>query len=143
MTSFEKLRSKFRTANKRVDAAFTRYKLALSKLYLPLGNGEIVSLYDICVKHTGRIENATEISWTFYRKTRSGQFYEKPQPRRDGFSERAWDNYRRVYELVGQDWLDLRDMEHAIDVAVNKREILLSELEDAGINPYADAELWN
>ena len=85
---------------------------------------------------------ATDLSWVFYRKRGGGKFYEKPQPIREGFSKPAWDNYLQAYRLVGQDYLDLRKLEYAIDSAVTERERLLSELEDAGIDPYVEKELW-
>lgn len=149
------LKSAFKKANRSVNRAIARYTDFIFPLYMPWGNeGEVASVYMACVKQVKYVDNkgktryseqlrdyATELSWTFYRK-RGGKFYEKPQPMREGFSQEAWDNYRQVYQLVGQDYLDLRKLEWAIDAAVDERERLLSELEDAGINPYDDAELW-
>ena len=153
--STAKLRKQFKAANKRVDKAIARYKKALFPLYMPYyegarqsdmsgRDGKFADVYLTCLRSDGSIRDyATDLSWTFYRRGRGGKFYEKPQPKREGFSERAWDNYTQAYQLVGQDYLDLRKLEVAIDAAVDEREILLSELESRGVNPYADAELWN
>ena len=141
--TIKQLRAAFKRANKRVDKTVARYERYISKLYMPLKTGEIVNVYDKCYRGTYFIpEPATQLSWEFYRRGRNGEFYEKPQPKREGFTERAWDNYRQAYQLVGDDWLTLRDMEHAIDKAVDEREKLLAEFENTGLNPWTDDDLW-
>ena len=150
------LKTALKKANRRVHKAITRYTDFILPLYMPWGNeGEVASVYMACVKQVKYVDDkgkmhyseqlrdyATDLSWVFYRKRGGGKFYEKPQPIREGFSKPAWDNYLQAYRLVGQDYLDLRKLEYAIDSAVTERERLLSELEDAGIDPYVEKELW-
>ena len=142
-TTITTLKKQLKAANRRVDKAIDRYRIFASKLFMPWGD-RIVNVADIVFHRNGSIENATDLSWTFYRRGRGGKFYEKPQPNpnREGFTERAWDNFRKVYQLVGQDYLDLCKLEAAIDKATDERERLLSELEAAGVNPYKEKDLW-
>lgn len=140
-TTIKRLRKLFKKAAKRADKAIDSYAKFTGKLYMPYGN-EIVNVGKICFKHNDHFENATDLSWTFYRRGRGGKFYEKPQSKREGFSERAWDNYRQAYQLVGQDYLDLCKLEYAIDVAIYECESLLGELEKLGVDVYNDADLW-
>lgn len=145
-TTIKGLKTALKKANKRVDKSIERYKKALLPLYLKINDNAVpryVSAYDNSVIQ-GRVANfATESTWAFYRRGRDGKFYEKPQPKPlEGFLQEVWDNYRQVYQLVGQDYLDLRKLENAIDAAVNEREKLLWQLEDLGVDVYNDAELW-
>lgn len=134
------LKTALKKANQRVDKAFARYKKALLPLYLQINDNaapRYVSAYDNSVIQ-GRVANfATNYSWTFYRRGRGGKFYEKER-----YAGRKWDAYKRAYQPVGQDYLDLCKSEAAIDAAVSAREKILSELEKAGVNPYVDQELW-
>lgn len=142
----DKLRKQFKAANRRVDKAFTRYKKALLPLYIQINDNaapRYVSAYDNSVIQ-GRVANfATDYSWTFYRRGRGGKFYEKQQPKpSDQWTQELWEDYAKGQQLVGQDYLDLLKLETAIDTAVDERERLLNELESAGVNPYAENELW-
>lgn len=134
------LKTALKKANRRVDKSFARYKKALLPLYLQINDNaapRYVSAYDNSVIQ-GRVAHfATESSWTFYRRGRDGKFYEKER-----YAGREWDAYKRAYQPVGQDYLDLCKLEAAIDAALDEREKILTQIEKLGVNPYVDQELW-
>ena len=149
-TTIKGLKTAFKKANRRVDKAFARYKKALAPLYVPYG-GEIVSAESLCFSEGGYytdgqgvtrwyegslLDFATELSWTFYRRGRGGKFYEKER-----YAGREWDAYKRAYQPVGQDYLDLLKLEREIDASADEREEILARLAHMGYDVQADAEL--
>jgi len=147
-TTITTLKKQLKAANRRVDKAIDIYRIFTSKLFMPWGD-KIVNVADIVFHRKGSFEYASDLSEQFYRRGRGGKFYVKPfdcekrQPCTwctfcDGS---ACDNDSGE-KFYCRDYLDLRELEAAIDKATDERERLLSELEAAGVDPYTEKDLW-
>ena len=146
-TTIATLKKRFKAANLRVDKAIDRYRILASKLFMPYGGG-IVNVADVIFHRNGSFEDATKLSWVFYRRGRGGKFYEKQQTEDKRHCDAcdqpcymACPHFQHA-DKVSQDYLDLRRLEYAIDAAVDTRGLILDELEAAGVNPYTEKDLW-
>ena len=132
------LRKLFKAANQRVDKAIARYREELFGLWVETSRGKLV--------------HAAPHAFTLIRKGKShewrfcdfaSRYYDKFYRRGRGEKRLAeiWGNFE-PFNVKQVDIAAIRKLEAAIDAAINKRERLLNELEAAGVNVYADADLW-
>ena len=153
MTSaIEGVKSAFKKADTSLQKAQIRYKKVLRSVYMyryeDFG-GNIYNAYDLLVSDTGAILGyATDKAFTFFRRRRN-KLYVKPQNGNNAtFAPYAFETIIENGEFVlhqryiGQDYLDLRALELAIEDAIDKRnEIVFACKNETGINLYSD-EAW-
>ena len=143
--TINQLKAEYKKADARLKKAVAHYKAHLFKVYVPItiGGDKVTRAYYRYVDHmTGAVDYATKYHCVFYRK-RGNKFYVKPQT--DNSGRRIRDvidfgySYMPLDELAGQDFLDLAELELAIESAITARnEVVIKGKKELGVNAYAE-----
>ena len=114
--TIKQFRSAIQKADRKIDKAVASYKALLAKLYVP-HDGILVRACKLCDRQDGSLRYMTDTTKVFYRLDSNGDFYVKGGEENKTYARDYWEVYRA---------------ENVIVAAVDNRDNILEELEDAG-----------